>query len=81
MSTGGTGKWQRRILQTLAEAQTPVTSRQLRIRCGVGAGTTRIVQARMQGDAFRQCLLYLAREGFCRRVAHGVYALPSGVSP
>mgnify|MGYP001602604196 FL=1 len=77
---GGTGRWQRRILQTLAEAQGVLTVRQLGIRCGVGVGFAPTVNTLRQKDAFRQCLSYLAREGFCRRVAHGAYALPSAMS-
>ena len=78
MASRGEGKWQIRILQTLAEAEVPVTSRQLRIRCGVGGGNG-LAMLRQQGS-FRQCLMYMTQLGLCRRIAHGIYVLPSGMS-
>ena len=66
MAILGGGKWQRRILATLRDAHGPLTTRQLRIRCGVLPHT---------GSAMRNALKALTRDQYLQHLARGFFAL------
>lgn len=61
------GKWQRRILHTLAEARAPLTTRQLRIRCGM------TYEHDPCGSGMRNALMSCVRAGAITRVARGLF--------
>lgn len=61
------GKYQRRILQTLREAHGPLTTRQLRIRCGL--------YTNVHTNSMPMACTALERRGLLTRLRHGVYML------
>lgn len=61
------GKYQRRILQTLYEAHGPLTTRQLRIRCGLYHG--------VNPGSMRMACMALVRRQVLIRLWPGVYIL------
>ena len=69
MAILGGGKWQRRILATLRNAHGPLTTRQLRIRCGM------LPSMDPTGSAMRNPLMALVRDQYLHRLARGLFAL------
>ena len=69
MAVYGGGKWQRRILATLRDERRPLTTRQLRIRCGV------LPQMDPTGSAMRNALMALTRTQYLQRLARGIFTL------
>ena len=63
------GKWQRRILRTLEEAHMPLTTRVLRIRCGM-------MQAMdPTGNHMRNALKTLGDQNIIQHVGRGLWTL------
>ena len=69
MATLGGGKWQRRIIESLRDAHGPLTTRQLRIRCGM------LRHMDPTGSAMRNTLMTLAKGQYLQRLAPGCFAL------
>ena len=63
------GKWQRRIVHTIAEADSPCTIKQLRIRCGM------VSSHDPHGTIMRNILARLVARDVLVRCGHGLYAL------
>lgn len=65
----GGGKWQRRIIETLREAGRPLTTRQLRIRCGMmpSMDTT--------GSAMRNALCTIVDARYIARIRNGLFTI------
>ena len=61
------GRYQRRILHTLREAHGPLTTRQLRIRCGLYAG--------VNPSSMRTACMLLVRRQLLTRLWPGIYIL------
>lgn len=61
------GKYQRRVLQTLHEANGPLTTRQLRIRCGLYTD--------VKASSMRMACMLLVRRQLITRLWPGVYIL------
>ena len=64
------GKWQKRVIQTLHEAGGSCTLREIRIRCGMPPAPHD-----PSGSKMRNVLALLVKRGICSRPSWGVYRL------